>query len=218
MLRVPGRALRRGVALAIGFPNFVSVGALSARGVRARRPRVRSSPRRCGQRVYALSAPLDQAFRARVRRGLPLPRGGAGLRAPFPVGNELPQLLGNEIPLREPGRAAPAPARGRPCGGAPRAGGDRGASRRGRYGWAIVAMSTVTVLTLSPGGYREAADSAVIHWMSGEALRVQVADDNLRKIELGSFHSPVGAAIVGLHAALSSPRGDDFAARGRRAR
>jgi hypothetical protein len=66
----------------------------------------------------------------------------------------------------------------------------------GRYGWAITAMSTVTVLTYLLAGIAKLRLGG-IHWMSGEALRVQVAYDNLRKIELGSFHSPVGAAIVG---------------------
>ncbi len=33
-------------------------------------------------------------------------------------------------------------------------------------------------------------------WVSGDTLRIQVAYDNLRKIELGSFHSPLGAWSV----------------------
>jgi hypothetical protein len=66
----------------------------------------------------------------------------------------------------------------------------------GRYGWVIVAMSTVTVLTYLLAGVAKLRLGG-LHWMSGEALRVQVAYDNLRKIELGSVHSPVGAAVVG---------------------
>jgi hypothetical protein len=66
----------------------------------------------------------------------------------------------------------------------------------GRYGWPITAMSAVTVVTYLLAGVAKLRLGG-LHWMSGEALRVQVAYDNLRKIELGSVHSPVGAAVVG---------------------
>jgi hypothetical protein len=66
----------------------------------------------------------------------------------------------------------------------------------GRYGWAITAMSAVTVTTYFLAGVAKLRLGG-FEWMSGEALRIQVAYDNLRKIELGSVHSPVGAAIVG---------------------
>ncbi len=66
----------------------------------------------------------------------------------------------------------------------------------GRYGWAITAMGAVTAVTYLLAGVAKLRLGG-LHWMSGEALRVQVAYDNLRKIELGSVHSPVGAAIVG---------------------
>lgn len=82
-----------------------------------------------------------------------------------------------------PAADAPSPGEGEP-------------EPSGRYGWAIVAMSTVTVLTYLLAGVAKLRLGG-LHWMSGEALRVQVAYDNLRKIELGSLHSPVGAAIVG---------------------
>lgn len=67
----------------------------------------------------------------------------------------------------------------------------------GRYGWAITAMSVVTVVTYVLAGVAKLR-LAGLDWASGEALRVQVAYDNVRKIELGSLHSPLGAALVGM--------------------
>lgn len=69
------------------------------------------------------------------------------------------------------------------------------ASPHGRYGWAVRAMCLVTVLTYVLAGVAKLRNSGVA-WTSGDVLRVHIAYDNLRKIELGSIHSPLGAAMV----------------------
>jgi hypothetical protein len=73
---------------------------------------------------------------------------------------------------------------------------DRGEEEHGRYGWAIRAMSIVTVTTYVIAGLAKLRLGGG-EWLTGETLRTQVAYDNLRKIELGSVHSPIGAALVG---------------------
>lgn len=65
----------------------------------------------------------------------------------------------------------------------------------GRYGWAIRAMCVVTVIAYVLAGVAKLRLSGG-EWVTGEILRAQVAYDNLRKIELGSLHSPLGAALV----------------------
>lgn len=65
----------------------------------------------------------------------------------------------------------------------------------GRYGWAIRAICAVTVTTYVLAGTAKLR-LAGVHWLDGDLLRGQVAYDNLRKIELGSVHSPLGAALV----------------------
>jgi ABC-type multidrug transport system fused ATPase/permease subunit len=65
----------------------------------------------------------------------------------------------------------------------------------GRYGWAIRVMCVVTVVTYVLAGIAKLR-LAGFDWANGEILRAQVAFDNLRKIELGSWHSPLGAALV----------------------
>lgn len=64
-----------------------------------------------------------------------------------------------------------------------------------RYGWPIRAMCAVTVFTYVLAGVAKLR-LAGWDWLSGDALRAQVAYDNLRKLELGSLHSPLGAALV----------------------
>ncbi|HLV68707.1 MAG TPA: HTTM domain-containing protein [Polyangiaceae bacterium] len=65
----------------------------------------------------------------------------------------------------------------------------------GRYGWAGRALSAITVVTYVLAGLAKVRLGGA-GWMSGELLQAQIAYDNLRKIELGSFHSPLGAALV----------------------
>lgn len=69
------------------------------------------------------------------------------------------------------------------------------ASEHGRYGWAIRAMCVVTVVTYVLAGVAKLRISG-FDWVSGDVLRVQIAYDNVRKLELGSSHSPLGAAMV----------------------
>ena len=65
----------------------------------------------------------------------------------------------------------------------------------GRYGWAIRAMTWVTVIAYVLAGLAK-LKLAGLGWVDGELLRRHIAHDNLRKIELGSFHAPIGAALV----------------------
>ena len=65
----------------------------------------------------------------------------------------------------------------------------------GRYGWAIRAICVVTVAAYVLAGVAKLR-LAGGEWLSGDTLRAQVAYDNLRKIELGSLYSPLGAALV----------------------
>lgn len=65
----------------------------------------------------------------------------------------------------------------------------------GRYGWPVRAMCTVTTLTYLLAGIAKLRTSGW-DWVSGDVLRTQIAYDNLRKIELGSVHSPFGAWLV----------------------
>ncbi|MDX2053567.1 MAG: HTTM domain-containing protein [Polyangiaceae bacterium] len=65
----------------------------------------------------------------------------------------------------------------------------------GRYGWGIRALSAVTVAVYLLAGVAKVRASG-LGWASGEVLQNQVAFDNLRKIELGSWHSPLGAWLA----------------------
>jgi hypothetical protein len=65
----------------------------------------------------------------------------------------------------------------------------------GRYGWAIRAMCLVTVITYVLAGVAKVRNTGW-EWAGGDVLRLHIAYDNLRKIELGSVHSPLGAALV----------------------
>jgi hypothetical protein len=70
-------------------------------------------------------------------------------------------------------------------------------SAHGRYGWAVRTLGLLTVVTYVLAGVaklRLGGDA----WFSGEVLEAQIAYDNLRKIELGSVHSPIGVALLSL--------------------
>ena len=76
----------------------------------------------------------------------------------------------------------------------------------GRYGWPIrllCAMTTLAYLLAAVAKLR----SSGLAFIDGDTLRNYVAFDNVRKAELGSVHSPLGAALLGfpgLFAALAA--------------
>ncbi|HLT34702.1 MAG TPA: HTTM domain-containing protein [Enhygromyxa sp.] len=70
----------------------------------------------------------------------------------------------------------------------------RGRERHARYGWGLRLMATITVLTYLLAGIAKLR-AAGLAWLGGDVLLGHVAWDNLRKIELGDLHSPLGAAL-----------------------
>ncbi len=64
-----------------------------------------------------------------------------------------------------------------------------------RYGWAVRAMVLVVLLSYVVAGVAKLR-AAGWAWTSGEELRSHIAFDAVRKLELGSIHSPLGAALV----------------------
>jgi hypothetical protein len=85
---------------------------------------------------------------------------------------------------------------------------ERRSSRRrseldARYGWPVRLMSLLTVLTYVIAGIAKQRNGG-LHWITGDVLRNQVANDNLRKIVLGDTYSPLGARLVA-HAWLFPP-------------
>jgi hypothetical protein len=71
------------------------------------------------------------------------------------------------------------------------------------YGWAIRALSLVTVIAYVLAGVAK-LKLAGGPWLEGELLRTQIAYDNLRKIELGTTVSPLGPWLV-RHQAVFAP-------------
>ena len=65
----------------------------------------------------------------------------------------------------------------------------------GRYGWAIRLMCALCIATYLLAGIAKVVNSG-LGFVEGDTLRNYVAFDNVRKIELGSIHSPLGAALV----------------------
>jgi hypothetical protein len=63
------------------------------------------------------------------------------------------------------------------------------------YGWPVRAMTTVTVVCYVLAGIAK-VKLAGSDWLGGELLRAQIAYDNLRKLELGSTYSGLGAWLV----------------------
>ncbi|HTV20907.1 MAG TPA: HTTM domain-containing protein [Polyangiaceae bacterium] len=87
---------------------------------------------------------------------------------------------------------APAPAGGNPwlaSAASESANGDTG------YGWVPRAMGLVTVAAYVVAGVAKLEHTGW-SWAAGGALREQVAYDAIRKIELGSTYSPLGAWLV----------------------
>jgi hypothetical protein len=64
-----------------------------------------------------------------------------------------------------------------------------------RYGWPVRLMCIVTVLTYFIAGETKLR-IAGLDWLTTDTLRNYVAYDNLRKVELGDVHSPLGAELV----------------------
>ncbi len=62
-------------------------------------------------------------------------------------------------------------------------------------GWPLLASSLVAIVAYGLAGIAKLKLGGM-DWVSGDVLRVQVAYDNLRKIEFGSPHSPLGAWSV----------------------
>jgi hypothetical protein len=65
----------------------------------------------------------------------------------------------------------------------------------GRYGWAVRAMSVLTLASYVLAGVAKLKLSGSI-WLDGGILRSQIAYDNLRKIELGGAYAPLGTWLV----------------------
>jgi hypothetical protein len=72
-----------------------------------------------------------------------------------------------------------------------------------RYGWPVRLVSLITVATYVIAGIAKQRNGG-LHWITGDVLRNQVANDNLRKIVLGDTYSPIGARLVA-HAWLFPP-------------
>ena len=72
-----------------------------------------------------------------------------------------------------------------------------------RYGWPIRLMCILTVATYFIAGETKLR-IAGLDWITTDSLRNLIAYDNLRKIELGDTHSPLGGLLVG-HAWLFPP-------------
>lgn len=81
----------------------------------------------------------------------------------------------------------------------------RGGARRGapslepdgRYGWPVRLMCWVAVLAYVLAGVAKLRYSGLA-FLDGDVLRIQVAFDNARKLELGSVASPLAPAVLGL--------------------
>lgn len=63
------------------------------------------------------------------------------------------------------------------------------------YGWPIRLLVAITVTTYVLAGVAKLRNSGLA-WGQGEILRNYIAYDCVRKIQLGSLHSPVGAWLV----------------------
>ena len=70
-----------------------------------------------------------------------------------------------------------------------------GSPQPGAYGWPIRLLALLTVATYVIAGVAKLRLSGLA-WVDSDLLRNYIAYDNLRKLELGDFHSPIGAALV----------------------
>ena len=76
-----------------------------------------------------------------------------------------------------------------------RAGAGAAAKPHGRYGWPIMLMAVVLVVTYVLAGIAKLRYAGA-DWAGGEVLRNYIATDNLRKILLGSSHSPLAVPLL----------------------
>jgi len=65
----------------------------------------------------------------------------------------------------------------------------------GAYGWPLRAMTWIVAICYVLAGIAKLKLAGPV-WVGGELLRAQIAYDNLRKIELGSHYSLLGARLV----------------------
>ena len=63
------------------------------------------------------------------------------------------------------------------------------------HGWPVRLLAVVTVATYLLAGVAKLRLSG-LEWVSSDLLRNYIAYDNLRKLELGDTHSPLGGALV----------------------
>ena len=63
------------------------------------------------------------------------------------------------------------------------------------FGWPLRLMCLITVLVYVIAGVAK-LENAGLEWATGDVLRNYAAYDNLRKVQLGDWHSPIGAAMV----------------------
>ncbi len=78
-----------------------------------------------------------------------------------------------------------------------RAGRRRGpGDRHWSYGWPIRLLALVAVLTYFVSGWAKVRNGG-LDWVTGDVLRNQIANDNLRKLLAGDFYSPLGGWLVG---------------------
>lgn len=66
---------------------------------------------------------------------------------------------------------------------------------RARYGWAIRLLCAVTVTTYFIAGWSKLHASG-LQWVTSDTLRMYVAYDNLRKVELGDSYSWLGTTLA----------------------
>lgn len=66
---------------------------------------------------------------------------------------------------------------------------------RARYGWPIRLLCAVTVTTYFIAGWSKLHNSGLA-WVTSDTLRMYVAYDNLRKVELGSGYSWLGTMLA----------------------
>lgn len=78
-----------------------------------------------------------------------------------------------------------------------------------RYGWPIRLMCALCVVVYLLAGIAKVENSGLA-FVAGDTLRNYVAFDNVRKLELGSIHSPLGAALLGWSGAFGALAGLSF--------
>jgi hypothetical protein len=64
-----------------------------------------------------------------------------------------------------------------------------------RYSWPLALVSLETTLAYFVAGVAKLRNSGMV-WIGGQVLRHTIADNNLRKLQLGVWHSPIGAYLV----------------------